>query len=191
MSYAKTFLLIACSLMLASCGDMMDDLNPSDSDHQSNEATGTTGHLPGQVSADFSLKDSLDNNFRLYDYLADGKSPSDVVVLYFTMWCPICLSHTDHLFNQVIPRFQDRGKVVYVLVDYVSGSVSATQASAQANGYGGSEFIVLADVDQKVFQQFDAAMATVVAIDEDGTVLLNEDYKNSVALVEILDKELK
>ena len=106
------------------------------------------------------------------------------------MWCPVCLAHSAHINNVIIPQFSDRGNVVYALVDYVSGDVYFTQASALANGYAYSEFKILADVDQQVFDQLNAAMGTVVVIDNDGTILLNEDYRTGTALAEILEQQL-
>jgi len=103
------------------------------------------------------------------------------------MWCPICLSHSDHMLSTVVPRFRDRGDVAYALVDYVSGSVALSRAAEQANGYAGSDFVVLADVDQALFDQFDAAMGTIVVIGPDGVIRLNEDYRTGAHLAASLD----
>ena len=193
MSYVKTVKqTLGLILMLAglSACDIQDDLIPSNSDKRSNVTIGSAGHLPGQIAADFTIKDSLDNDFILSDYLEGGSKPADLVVLYYTMWCPICLSHTDHMYNNVLPQFRDRGTVVYGLVDYVSGSVSATRAAEQANGYAGSNFTILSDEKQALLKQFNGAMGIVVIIDSDGTILLNEDYRNGSSMIEILDQQL-
>ena len=190
MCYVKKLILIFSALMLIGCGDMMDDLNPSGSDDRTPVVMGSTGNMPGQIVADFSLKDSLNNDFVLSDYLDGGSSRADVVVLYFTMWCPVCLAHSDHMFNNIIPRFSGRGSVVYALVDYVSGSVAATRAAERANGFANSDFVTLADVNQSVYDQLNGAMGTVFVIDSDGTILMKEDYRNGVALAEILDQQL-
>jgi len=182
------WLVLALMLPLGACGGALnDDLFPSDSDQRGAVTPGSVGHLPGQVAADFAVTDTLSLPFTLSDHLTGGSDPADAVVLYFTMWCPTCLSHSDHLLGSVVPRFVGRGAVVYALVDYVSGSVALSRASEIANGYAGSPFSVLADVDQSVFGQFNAAMGTTVVIAPDGVVQMNEDYRTGANLVAALD----
>lgn len=166
---------------------MGDDLLPSDSDERAAVVFGSVGHLPGQVVADFTLIDTRGTPFTLSEQLTGGATPADAVVLYFTMWCPICLSHSDHILNTVMPQFTGRGDVRYMLVDYVSGSVALSRASEWANGYGGSPFTVLADVDQALLNQFDAAMGSTVVIGPDGSVLMNEDYRTGSNLTLMLE----
>jgi len=190
MYYVKKLILIFSTLMLLGCGDMMDDLDPSGSDNRLPVVAGSTGNMPGQIVADFSLKDSLDSDFVLSDHLDGGASRADVVVLYFTMWCPVCLAHSDHMLNTIVPSFANRGDVVFALVDYVSGSVAATRAAERANGFANSAFITLSDVNLSVFDQLNGAMGSVVVVDSDGTVLMNEDYRNGVALSAVLDQQL-
>ena len=193
MSYVKNLpqLLVLCLLVtgLGGC-DMKDDLLPSSSDNTSTVIAGSIGNQPTQISADFTLKDIYNADFVLSDHLTGGSNPADVVVLYFTMWCPICTSHTDYIYTNVIPQFAGRGDVHYVLVDYVSGSVSATFAAAQANGYVTPQFDILADVNRAVLNQFDGAMGITVVIDNDGTILMNEDFRTGETLIDILDQQL-
>ncbi|MCP4332764.1 MAG: redoxin domain-containing protein [Gammaproteobacteria bacterium] len=188
--FRRYFVVVLLCAGLGACADLTDDLDPSGTDNREAVVPGTTGSMPGQIAADFTISDSLGNKFRLSDHLAGGSDPTDVVMLYFTMWCPICLSHSDHIFNSVIPGFAGRGRVIYGLVDYVSGSVAATRATEIANGYAGSDFTTLTDVNQDLLDQFNASMGTVVLIDSDGTVLLNEDYRNGRALIGMLEQEL-
>ena len=182
MSYVKTLRqLLTLSLLLVglSACDMKDDLLPSDTDNSG----------PMGIAADFTIKDIHGNDFVLSDHLTGGSNPADVVVLYFTMWCPICTSHTDYIYTNIIPQFETRGTVVYGLVDYVNGSVEEVYAEAQANGYLTPKFDILADVNNTLENQFDAIMSTTVIIDNDGTILMNEVYKSS-KLIEILDQQL-
>jgi len=193
MYSANTWRPVAVALLclhLVACGGVEDDLWPSDEDQRGSVAAGSVGALPGQTAADFQVQDSVGNAVQLADYLSDGATPADAVVLYFTMWCPICLSHSDHMLSTVVPRFRDRGDVAYALVDYVSGSVALSRAAEQANGYAGSDFVVLADVDQALFDQFDAAMGTIVVIGPDGVIRLNEDYRTGAHLAASLDELL-
>lgn len=187
---ARRLLLLTMCLALTACNELLDDLNPSSEDKRGEVVAGSVGYLPSQVVADFTIKDSLNNDFILSDHLAGGAAPADIIVLYFTMWCPICLSHSDHMFNYVIPTFSGRGTVVYGLVDYVSGSVAATRDAEVANGYAGSAFTTLADVDQSLLNQLNGAMGIVVVIDSNGTVLMNEDYRNGADLIALLDQQL-
>ena len=177
----KLLLLFTLGFLLSAC-DLKDDLLPSDTDKSS----------PLGIADDFTLKDIYNDDFILYDHLTIGANtaPADVVVLYFTMWCPICTSHTDHMYTNVIPQFANRGNVHYVLVDYVSGSFSATYAVAQANGYITPKFTILSDDNRAVMNQLRAAMGTTVVIDNDGTILMNEDYRSGETLVQILDQQL-
>ena len=182
MSYVKIvqklLLLFTLSFVLSAC-DLKDDLFPSSTDKSN----------PLGIAADFTIKDMYGNDFVLSDHLVGGTNEADVIVLYFTMWCPICLSHTDYIYTNIIPQFETRGTVVYGLVDYVNGSVEETYAFAQANGYLTPKFDVLADVNNTLENQFNGIMSTTVIIDNDGTILMNEIYKSS-KLVEILDQQL-
>ncbi len=189
-AWFKYFSLAVLVSVLSGCGDLTDDLNPSSNDKRETVVAGTTGYMPGQLAADFSISTSVADTFQLSDRLAAGSEPADVVVLYFTMWCPICLAHSDHIYNVVMPQFAGRGSVVYGLVDYVSGSVSAARASEQANGYVGSDFVTLVDDQRALMGQFNGAMGTVVVIDANGTILMNEDYRNGATLMNILEQQL-
>lgn len=194
MSYVNTFkhglTFLAAVFVLTACGDLTDDLSPSGKDKRPAVTAGSTGYMPSQLAANFTISDSRGNNFVLHDHLAGGSDPADVVVLYFTMWCPVCMSHSDHMYNVVIPRFAGRGTVVYAMVDYVSGSVNGTRLAEVSNGYSGSDFVILSDVDQRLLDQFNGAMGIVVVIDSTGTILINEDYRDGSAVIETLDQEL-
>lgn len=182
-SVSRTAFLVL-ALLLSACNG--DDLAPSGEDKRQQVVPGSIGYHPSQQAADFTLRDSSGNEFRLSDQLAGA----DALVLYFTMWCPICLGHSDHMVYAVMPQFQNRGTVRYVLVDYVSGSVSQSRAAESANGYAGSGFVVLADMQQHVFRQFNAAMGSVVVVDSSGVIRLNEDYRNGEHLMDSLDRLL-
>lgn len=181
----RYLLVAAFALALSGC-EQLDDLQPSGDDKRDTVVAGTVGNQPGQVSADFALPNTLNETVQLSDQLTGGATPADAVVLYFTMWCPICLSHSDHLLYDIVPRFAGRGSVRYYLVDYVSGSVAASRAAELANGYGGSALVTLVDSQQSVLNQFDAAMGTVVVMDATGTIHLNEDYRDGTELTAAL-----
>ena len=147
----------------------MDDLTPSGSDDRSVVEAGSTGSQPNQLAPPFIAVDTKNNSHSLTDELA----LADGVVLYFTMWCPICDSHMGHIRSHLTPNFPN---VKFFVVDYVTGSVSASRAAQLTNGY--VSFTVLADSDQALFQAFNGSMGTTVVINSRGIVTLNEDYKD-------------
>ena len=190
MSSIKLSAIILAVSLLGACGNMADDLKPSGNDSRPAVTYGSTGNQVSQTVLDFSAPDTNNGTFVLSDHLAGGANASDAVVLYFTMWCPICMGHTDHLFFNIIPQFQTRGKTTYVLVDYVSGSISATIVSEAVNGYAGSIFTTIADENQSILTQLGGAMGKVVVIDGNGTIQMSEDFKTGANLVSTLDKIL-
>ena len=137
----------------------------------------TTGTQVGQQSPDFSLLDTLGGNRGLYDEL----SKSTGVVLYFTMWSPINDVHVSHMRAEIMPLFPD---VSFFLVDFVSGSVIDSRAAQLSNGFADIETLV--DVDQAVFNLYQASMGTTVVIDNAGIVHMNEDYKDGTKLTDVL-----
>lgn len=175
-------------MLLGACGSSVtDDLLPSNDNLVPPVVPGTIGTAPGQTAPDFTLPDTRGGSLHLADRLAGGAQPADAVVLYFTMWCPVCLAHSDHLLSSIVPRFAGRGTVVYALVDYVSGSVEGARSMEQANGYSGSPLIVAVDAALQVFSAYHGAMGKVVVIGADGVVRLSEDYRNGEKLAATLE----
>jgi len=176
--------------MLTACGNMTDDLNPSGNDLRPSVVANSIGSSPTQILADFSAPKTTAGTFTLSDYLAGGAQASDAIVFYFTMWCPICMSHGDHMLYNIMPQFQGRGTVRYVLIDYVSGSLAATTTSEAANGYTGSPYIVLADINQALLTQLQGAMGKTIVLDSNGIVLMNEDFRTGDRLINTLNNLL-
>jgi peroxiredoxin len=161
-------------LLLAGCGD---NLNPSGTDQRPVTQGGTTGSSVGQKAPEFSVSDTSGNIVTLSSALTSRKG----IVLYFTMWCPICDSHMSNMRNR-IPSYPSVG---FYAVDYVSGSVADAASSASANGFA-SSFMVLADTGQIVLNSFQATMGTTVIIDNTGIIRMNEDYRDGSRLESIL-----
>jgi peroxiredoxin len=126
-----------------------------------------------------TLPDSLGNAVTLSSVVPAAKG----VVLYFTMWCPVCDSHMSHMRNTVLPAHPE---VRYYAVDYVSGSVAGARSSEVSNGYDGSGITVLADIDTSVLGLYAATMGTTVVIDNAGVIRMNEDYRNGDNLMAVL-----
>jgi peroxiredoxin len=158
----RVFLFIIA--LLAGCGNMMDDLKPSGNDERPVVQPGTTGPAVGQNAPNFSLPDTLGNEFTLAAVIPT----TSAVVLYFAMqWCPVCEGHVDDLRLSVIPSFPD---VRFYVIDYTCAS----------------GFTVLADTQHAVLDMYQATMGTTVVIDKNGVILMNEDYKDGTRLQSIL-----
>jgi peroxiredoxin len=171
--HRKGLLLVMAPLLLvAGCGD---NLFPSGQDLRPPVQTGTTGPSVGQLAPDFSARDITGATVTLSSALDAKKG----IVLYFTMWCPVCDIHMNHLRSAIMPSFPD---VAFLLVDYVSGSVADAASAASSAGYAGSGFTVLADVGQVLLNSYQATMGTTVVIDSSGVVTMNEDYQDGSRL---------
>ena len=170
--------LLLLMLMLMGCQEMTDDLSPSGADKRQDVVAGSIGTQVDQQSPDFAVQDTLGVSRALSTELASA----DGIVLYFTMWCPICDSHASHMRSAIIPDFP---QVRFFLVDYVTGSITASRSAQLSNGYGSST--VLVDVDQSLFDLYRASMGTTVVIDSTGIVHMNEDYKDGVKLHAVLE----
>ena len=170
-------LIFALIATLTGCGD----LYPSGEDKRQPVDTSTVGSAVGQIAPDFSLLDTESNAVTMSAELVS----TDGIVLYFTMWCPICDAHMSHMRTQVIPNYPN---VKFYIVDYVSGTVELSRTAQVDNGY--TDLTVLVDNVQEVMTLYDATMGTTVVIENAGShgiVRMNEDYKDSTRLVETLN----
>lgn len=159
-------MLVICA-MLAGCNE---DLHPSDTDERPEVIAGSIGYQTGQTAADFTVSDSEGNAIVLADELAMNSG----VVLYFTMWCPLCDTHMSNLRSSVQPDYPN---VRFLIVDYVSGSVARSRSAQLSNGYASET--VLSDQHHLLLTQFNATMGTTIVIDSLGRIQMNEDYKQS------------
>ena len=183
----RTAFFVVVIMALTACG-MGDDLMPSDSDLRARSA-GT--YLPGEaldaVTRQALIEDSEGGNTTLEAILADPSDPPQAVVVYFTMWCPICLAHTDHLYTQVLPRYASR-PVRFLVVDYVSGSWQDMRAAAAANGYPGAAGLeIVRDAQGILFERLHGAMGNVVVVDSGGVIRMNAYYHDGRGLEMVLD----
>ncbi len=178
--WAQALAIIA--ILLAGCGSMTNDLYPSGSDKRTPAVPGTTGPAVGQNAPDFTLPDTLGTSVTLSTALTSTAVRG--VVLYFTMWCPVCDTHMSAMQSGFIPNYPD---VSFFAVDYVSGSVAEARNAEIANGFDGSGFTVLADIDQTVLGLYKATMGITVVIDKSGVVRMNEDFKDGTRLRAALD----
>ena len=177
MFFSRLLILISV-LMLSACDDMLDDLNPSAEDLRPDVVPGSSGTYVDQQAINFTLTDTLN-----VDVTLTNEYPLvDAVVLYFTMWCPVCDSHMSYMRNYVVPNYPN---VKFYFVDYVSGSVSSSRQAQLSNGY--TDFDVLVDADNVVQEIYSATMGTVVVVDNSGIVKMNEDFKDGSKLNTVLN----
>ncbi len=175
MGSARKCLWLLFVFALAGCGD----LAPSGADKRPPVVPGTIGPGVGQIAPDFTLPDSLGDNVALSAVFPAAKG----VVLYFTMWCPVCDSQMSDMRSAVIPAYPNAR---FFAIDYVCASVAEARASEVANGYVGSGFTVLADVGASVLGAYAATMGTTVVVDNTGVILMNEDYRDGSHLRSVL-----
>lgn len=175
MSSVKYGCLFLILLFITACGEISDDLNPSNRDQRPTIEAGTTGWDVGQNAPPFSLMDINNASIDLPTALAGKKG----TVLYFTMWCPICDGHMSHAVRNVIPTFPD---VRFFAVDYLTASVAQAKEAASNAGYLNSGFIILADVNQQLAHDYAGTMGTTVVIDSNGVIRMNEDYRDGSRL---------
>ena len=161
-------------VLLAGCGGTMDDLNPSGSDKRPPVQCGITGPSVCQIAPDFTLSNTLGGILTLSSELTTTNTKG--VVLYFTMWCPLCDTDMNNMRN-FISAFPN---VRFFAVDYVSGSVAGAAQAQLAGGF--SDLIVLADTQQTVLNKYHATMQTTVVIDRAGVIQMNESYKDGTRL---------
>lgn len=174
MGSGKMRLMVFFLVLLTGCGGTRDDLNPSGSDKRPPVQCGIPGPDVCQLAPDFTLSNTIGGSLTLSSELTTTTTKG--VVLYFTMWCPLCSTDMRNM-RHFISAFPN---VRFFAVDYVSGSVAGA-AQAQL-GQGFSDFIVLADTQQTVLHQYQATMGTTVVIDSAGAVLMNESYKDGTRL---------
>ena len=181
-------ILLLLLLTLSGCSGTTDDLFPSGTDKRTQVVAGESGGRPGNTAPNFALITTDNQNFTLSDYRQGGAKAADAVVLYFTMWCPICSAHMDHIQFDIMPKFAD-AKITYLAVDYLSGSTALTRQSQQESGFSGGKWLAAADPGQVVTNIFTATMGTTVVIDRNGVVRMNEDFRTGENLTATL-KEL-
>lgn len=167
MYFSRSIVLILCLFSLMGC---QEDLDPDSNDKRQNQSIQALNFTaPTTIdSQTIELREELENY--------------DAVVLYFTMWCTTCNRHMNHMLINVMNKYPN---VRYLIVDYLSGSISSAELSQTNNGY--ENLTVLFDENKKLLNQFNANMATTIVIDKNSNILMNETYKNGARLLETLN----
>lgn len=150
-----------------------EDLMPSNAPIES-----TLVSREGEVIDDllFTFSDGTSSS------ISERLSTHDAVVLYFTMWCPICDAHMSHIRSQIQPQYNN---VDFIFVDYVSGSVVETMKVQRSSGY--TDFDVIADINNELETYFNGTMATTIIIDKNFIVKLNSLFKTGNEIKDKLD----
>lgn len=181
MDSTKIQMLWFLLLLIVGCSGTMDDIAPSGTDKSPTVHCGIPGPFVCQFAPDFTLDDTTGTNVTLSSVISLPGVKGTVI--YFTMWCPVCDAHMSHMRSAVMPVYPD---MRYLVVDYVSGSVSAALTAEMENGYVGSGFTVLAETQQEVLNLYEATMGTTVVVDTTGVIRMNEDYKDGSRLAAVL-----
>jgi peroxiredoxin len=167
----QRLLFIFCFFIVVGC---QEDLMPSNDPIESTQAT-RVGEVVNDVN--FTLSDGTNS------MLSEQLTTHDAVVLYFTMWCPVCDGHMSHIRTQIKPRYNN---VQFIFVDYISGQVSNTLGSQESFGY--TDFPVIADTDDALEHYFNGTMATTIIIDKNFIVKLNGLFKTGNEVSEVLNQ---
>jgi peroxiredoxin len=165
-------LIIAALFVAGGCGD---NLTPSGEDKRPAVQAGSSGGAVTQKAPDFSVSDINGSVVTLASALAARKA----AVFYFTMWCPACDVHMSKIRSDIAPSYPTVG---FYLVDYVSGTVSDASGAASSNGYAGGIYTILADTNHTLLTNFQGTMGTTVVVDNTGSVLMNEDFRDGIRL---------
>jgi len=164
----------ACLLFGIPLSGCQEDLMPSD---QALEPSARSQVGVTLEDRSFTLSDAQQNT------LNERLQTADAIVLYFTMWCPVCDLHMSHIRDTFKRQYPS---VDFIFVDYVSGTVAASEQSRTSSGY--RDFDVIADVDNSLERLFSATMATTVVIDKNSIVHFQEEFKDGSRLVNVLDQ---
>lgn len=173
MFFVKLFGLFLL-LLIAGC---QDDLNPSGDDKRPTVETGIIGNQVGQIAPDFTVESTINSAHTL----SSEWQTHEAVVLYFTMWCPICDEHMSHLRATYLSNYPN---VQFLLVDYVNGSVNSSRSAQFASGYGA--MTVLVDIDKTIEKLYDGTMGTTIVVDSIGIVRMNQSYSDGSKLGQVL-----
>lgn len=163
-------LLFSGFLFLAGCQEDLVTESP-----EAKSLSGQQGEMVSDFSATLNTGNTLNLSQRLNDH--------DAVVLYFTMWCVVCDSHTSQLKNAIEPA---HGNVDIILVDYISASLSYSRESQQNQGF--MSFDVITDLDGNLEQSFSATMGTIVVIDKNFVVRMNQYFSDNQSVFTALDQ---
>jgi thiol-disulfide isomerase/thioredoxin len=166
MRSIKHILLISVALLLSAC---VEDLVPESKDIRSSE------NLEVIVSDNFNILSTEEIVVSLEEQLASY----DSVVLYFTMWCTTCSSHMDEI-NYKMDAYPN---VRFLMVDFISSSISQAQNYQRDNGY--KQMTTLVDNNDILQKMYDGKMASTIIINRQQEIIFNEVYKSR--LYEVLD----
>jgi thiol-disulfide isomerase/thioredoxin len=159
MPLIKQFALICITLFLSAC---VEDLAPENKDLRKDSS------FEIQISENFSISTTDGDTLNLDDELASY----DAVVLYFTMWCSTCSAHMD----EIDAKQDDYPNVKFLMVDFVSGSISQSKNSQRDNAY--NHMTTLVDNNDLLQDRYKGKMASTIIINNQHEILFNEVYKS-------------
>ena len=169
--FIKPFFIVSLLILLSGC---QEDLFPESETLQA--GPGQAGETLDIDRLNLSLNsgDKIDLNDRLVQH--------DAVVLYFTMWCVVCDGHTSEIKSQLQPNYPN---VDFLLVDYISSTQGYSRSNQQSTGF--TSFDVIADTNDQLENALSGTMGSIVVINKNRSILMNEYFNNSAKLIQVLD----
>lgn len=153
-------------MLLTAC---VEDLAPESKDIRSSE------DFEIIISDNFNVLSTEEVAIDLEEELANH----DAVVLYFTMWCTTCGGHMDEI-NYKMDSYPN---VRFLIVDFVSSTMSQSQNYQRDNGY--THMTTLVDTNDLLQNMYDGKMASSIIINNQKEIQFNEVYKSR--LYDVLD----
>lgn len=169
--------LLYLFLFSLACGGTSNDLTPSSEDLRNTSNSGVGSNIGQQAplqSETNSFGTSIDLPTRLKSH--------DAMLLYFTMWCPVCDAHSQHIRSQILTKFAN---VDVHLVDFVSSNQTSSWGAQMSGGY--SDFSTLIDPNNSLEQRFGGAMGKTIIVHSNGNIIFNEGYKDGTRVLEALN----
>ncbi len=169
MFFKKVSLCLIATAFLSGISGCQEDMLPSNKDERKSVEAGSEGSRVGQVISDFSASLSTGDTYTLSEQLATH----DAVVLYFTMWCPVCSTHMRAIDKEFEEEYEN---IDFVFVDYLSNSISSTRSTQSSQGW--KHIPTISDFDNHLENMLQGNMAITVIIDKNFIVQFNEEYKD-------------
>jgi peroxiredoxin len=169
----NTIRLLTLAFTLCFISGCQEDLAPSN-----DPLSDTSSAVVGSTIDDFSYTLSTADT----EFVSSRLQASDAVVLYFTMWCPVCDSHMQHIRQHFVNQYPN---IDFIFIDYISGSVTYSRRAQTSSGY--ADFSVVADIDDDLQTALSGTMATTVVIDKNFIIKMNEVFKTGQQLSTVLD----
>lgn len=170
--FKRLAILIPTIFLLAAC---QEDLLPSNDQLPMTSLSEVGSALEFDLSFTLNTGETESLNQQLEEH--------DLLVLYFTMWCPTCQNHAASLRQDFVNQYPN---TKFMLIDYVSSSVNNSRQTQIASS--AADFIVVSDYNGKLKSRLNGTMATTIVIDKNLVIQMNETFKDGSRLADVLNQ---